>query len=177
MTICPDQTISYIGTAFFTFFTYCAMFSTNRRAMPIFIPLSMKKFGSWSLYTYSRSRPFSSIISHVCQNAALRVSLSTVDTSYSVYSSTAMSVEPGISRGLRAVKSTAALEAEISIPWTVDCEGRTLILIGGYSALVLSTWLPLRLPLPCLSYSSLYNSSRTASGISLWLSRTPPFST
>jgi hypothetical protein len=39
----------------------------------------------------------------------LEASLSTVDTSYSVYSSTALSVEPGTSRGLKAVKSTAPM--------------------------------------------------------------------
>jgi hypothetical protein len=49
-----------------------------------------------------------------------------------MYYSKSLAIGLGILRVLRTVTSTTALSVERFNLWTVDCESRALILMGGY---------------------------------------------
>ena len=140
----------------------------KRRAIPNLIPFAMKKLGSWSLYTYllKVKTIFEHHITHFSKYSFEGVILDIRHLPITVFFHGHIS-QTKMSSGLGGCKLSAAFGAEISSPWGADGEDERWMLIGGYDNLGLVMWPPLGLSLSNLSCSSLYNSSRTASGTSL----------
>lgn len=144
--------------------------------MPLLTPFFIKNSGSWSSWTYIRSRPSLSVASQALRNSAFSFLSSTYDYYQLLYSATARSRRLGISRQSLRCFPGYIVGIRVGVFNTEsgdDCVGRTLvILIGGYTA---RDWAPpLCLSSRCCSY--IYSFSRIDWGTLSYKVKTPPCS-